>query len=129
MKTPFFAKRQAAIVIREALGLSTKQLGKRVRIDQSRISRLENAEIKNDLKLSSLNRSYPRTKNKKPFHNNGRHARLMSDILLIDVFNLTAYTWGSDNLTDASKTRKLYIEALKATDNRDYSLLSDFVRS
>jgi len=41
-------------VIREALGMSTKQLGKKVGIDQSRISRLENAEIEGDLKLSSL---------------------------------------------------------------------------
>jgi predicted DNA-binding mobile mystery protein A len=40
--------------IREALGMSTKQLGKKVGIDQSRISRLENAEIEGDLKLSSL---------------------------------------------------------------------------
>jgi predicted DNA-binding mobile mystery protein A len=41
-------------IIREALGMSTKQLGKKVGIDQSRISRLENAEIEGDLKLSSL---------------------------------------------------------------------------
>ena len=41
--------------IREALGMSAKQLGKRVQIDQSRISRLENAEIENaDMRLSSL---------------------------------------------------------------------------
>ncbi len=40
--------------IREALGLSTSQLGKKVGIDQSRISRLENAEKTGDLKLSSL---------------------------------------------------------------------------
>ena len=40
--------------IREALGMSTQQLAKRVGIDQSRISRLENAEIGGDLKLSSL---------------------------------------------------------------------------
>lgn len=41
-------------LIREALGMSTKQLGKRVGIDQSRITRLENAETDGDLKLSSL---------------------------------------------------------------------------
>ncbi|QMW01707.1 mobile mystery protein A [Spirosoma foliorum] len=41
-------------LIREALGMSTQQLAKRVGIDQSRISRLENAEIDGDLKLSSL---------------------------------------------------------------------------
>lgn len=40
--------------IREALGMSTQQLAKRVGIDQSRISRLENAEMEGDLKLSSL---------------------------------------------------------------------------
>lgn len=41
-------------LIRNALGMSTKQLGQKVGIDQSRISRLENAEKKNELKLSSL---------------------------------------------------------------------------
>ncbi|MFC1510063.1 mobile mystery protein A [Candidatus Omnitrophota bacterium] len=40
--------------IREALGLSMDQLAKKVGIDQSRISRLENAEKKGDLKMSSL---------------------------------------------------------------------------
>ena len=40
--------------IREALGLSTSQLAKKVGIDQSRISRLENAEKTGDLKISSL---------------------------------------------------------------------------
>src|SRR5579872_6587881 len=41
-------------LIREALGMTTTQLGKRVGIDQSRITRLENAETEGDLKLSSL---------------------------------------------------------------------------
>ncbi len=41
-------------IIREALGLSASQLGKKVGIDQSRISRLENAEKDGNLKLSSL---------------------------------------------------------------------------
>lgn len=40
--------------IREALGMSACQLGKRVGLDQSRISRLENAEKTGNLKLSSL---------------------------------------------------------------------------
>ena len=43
-----------AKTIREALGLSTLQLGKKVGLDQSRISRLENAEKNGNLKLSSL---------------------------------------------------------------------------
>lgn len=40
--------------LREALGLSASQLGKKVGIDQSRISRLENAEKDGSLKLASL---------------------------------------------------------------------------
>lgn len=40
--------------IREALGLSTSQLGKKAGLDQSRISRLENSEKRGNLKLSSL---------------------------------------------------------------------------
>lgn len=40
--------------IRESLGLSTRQLGTKAGLDQSRISRLEIAEKDGDLKLSSL---------------------------------------------------------------------------
>ncbi len=40
--------------IREALGLSAHQLGKKAGFDQSRISRLETAEKDGNLKLSSL---------------------------------------------------------------------------
>lgn len=43
-------------VIREALGMSASQLAKRVGIDQSRISRIENNEAAGDLKLSSMNK-------------------------------------------------------------------------
>lgn len=41
-------------LIREALGMSTNALAKKVGLDQSRISRLESAEINGDLRLSSL---------------------------------------------------------------------------
>jgi len=40
--------------IREALGMSAKDLGQKVGIDQSRISRLENGEKDGNVKLSSL---------------------------------------------------------------------------
>jgi len=40
--------------IREALGMSARQLGRKTGIDQSRVSRLENAEADGSLKLSSL---------------------------------------------------------------------------
>lgn len=40
--------------IREALGMTTADLAKRVNLDQSRITRLENSEIEGDLKISSM---------------------------------------------------------------------------
>jgi predicted DNA-binding mobile mystery protein A len=40
--------------IREALGMTTTDLGKKVGIDQSRISRLENSEKDGNIKLSSM---------------------------------------------------------------------------
>lgn len=42
--------------IRESLGMSTAELSKKVGIDQSRISRIENAETDGDVKLSTLMR-------------------------------------------------------------------------
>ena len=53
----------------------------------------------------------------------------MADILLTEVFNLNAFTWGSASLTDAEQTRKIYITALKEADKYDYSMLKHFVRS
>jgi Fic-DOC domain mobile mystery protein B len=59
---------------------------------------------------------------------NGRHARLITDVLLEQVLNQEAFTWGSENLSSAGNTRKQYIEALGAADDHDYSKLSGFVR-
>ena len=59
---------------------------------------------------------------------NGRHSRMTADVLT-EAFGLEAFTWGSGNLTDASVTRKQYINALKAADHQDYSLLKAFVSS
>jgi len=40
--------------IRKALGMSTYELAKRTDLDQSRISRIESAEAKQEIKLSTL---------------------------------------------------------------------------
>ncbi|HTI12843.1 MAG TPA: mobile mystery protein B [Puia sp.] len=60
---------------------------------------------------------------------NGRHSRMIADILLTKVFDLKAFSWGSGNLVEAGVTRKQYITALKAADRHDYSLLQAFVIS
>jgi len=60
---------------------------------------------------------------------NGRHARLIADILLENVLAKPPFTWGSGNLAAAGLDRKKYIESLVTADREDYGLLMDFVRS
>ena len=65
-----------------------------------------------------------------PFANgNGRHARLMTDILLVHLLRQPRFTWGSGNLVNAGDCRKQYISALSVSDNHDYRPLLAFVRS
>jgi len=65
-----------------------------------------------------------------PFPNgNGRHARLMTDILLVHLLEQPRFTWGSGNLVNASECRQQYMDALRAADRFDYSQLLEFVRT
>jgi Fic-DOC domain mobile mystery protein B len=65
-----------------------------------------------------------------PFANgNGRHSRLMADLILEKIFSATAFSWGHANLIKPGQTRKEYIDALRQADDHDYSLLLKFVRS
>lgn len=65
-----------------------------------------------------------------PFANgNGRHARLMADLILEKLFKSKPFTWGKAVLTKQGKSRSAYIKALKAADRHDYSFLMQFVRS
>lgn len=60
---------------------------------------------------------------------NGRHARLMTDILLKEVLKQKPFTWNIHKINAEDKVRALYLKALKQADNLDYSVLLDFVRS
>jgi len=62
-----------------------------------------------------------------PFANgNGRHSRLMADILIAKGFGKPYFTWGSVNLTKEGEARKKYLEALRAADQNDYKSLIEF---
>jgi Fic-DOC domain mobile mystery protein B len=64
-----------------------------------------------------------------PFPNgNGRHARLMAD-LLIEQLGGVSFTWGGGSLADISELRRRYIVALRAADSHDMSPLLAFARS
>jgi Fic-DOC domain mobile mystery protein B len=60
---------------------------------------------------------------------NGRHSRMITDILLTEVFNIKPFSWGSSSLVEAGIVRKQYIDALRAADRHDYTLLQIFVTS
>ena len=60
---------------------------------------------------------------------NGRHARTMTDLLLVQRLGQPRFSWGGGNLTDAGECRRRYIDALRAVDRSDYQPLMDFVRT
>lgn len=59
---------------------------------------------------------------------NGRHARLATDLLLMQMGKVP-FSWGGANLVDADDVRTRYIEALQAADRHDIGPLLGFVRS
>ena len=64
-----------------------------------------------------------------PFPNgNGRHARLMAD-LLIERLGGSPFSWGGGSLADVGTLRAKYVAALKAADGHDIRPLLAFARS
>jgi Fic-DOC domain mobile mystery protein B len=57
---------------------------------------------------------------------NGRHSRLMSDIIIEKIFKKQIFTWGGQNLTKKGEARIVYLQALKAADFGAYSPLLEF---
>ncbi|MDO9578616.1 MAG: mobile mystery protein B [Candidatus Cloacimonadales bacterium] len=65
-----------------------------------------------------------------PFPNgNGRHARLMTDILLENILACSKFTWGSVSSLRTGNSRERYIQALHEADGLNYEPLLEFVRS
>lgn len=65
-----------------------------------------------------------------PFANgNGRHARMATDLMLLNVLGKPRFTWGRLDLINPGEARFQYLAALRAADQRDYSLLLQFVRT
>ena len=60
---------------------------------------------------------------------NGRHSRLMADIIIEKIFNRPLFTWGAASLIKPGEARSRYLKALKAADAGDYNLLLQFARS
>ena len=60
---------------------------------------------------------------------NGRHSRLMADIIIQKIYRQPVFSWGAANLSSEGDARAAYLKAIKAADQGDYSLLLAFARS
>ena len=60
---------------------------------------------------------------------NGRHSRLMADIIIEHIFKKPVFTWGASNLIKQGNPRKEYLKAVRAADTGDYQALTEFARS
>jgi Fic-DOC domain mobile mystery protein B len=60
---------------------------------------------------------------------NGRHSRLMADLIMEKLYLQPILSWGSSNLVKADDKRKNYIRAIKMADNHDLHPLIDFAKS
>ncbi len=65
-----------------------------------------------------------------PFNNgNGRHSRLLADLIMEKIFKKKHFSWGSDNLYKENKARDVYLKALRKADNNNYEDLINFAKS
>jgi Fic-DOC domain mobile mystery protein B len=60
---------------------------------------------------------------------NGRHSRLMADIIVDKIYKKPVFNWGAGNLIKNGDVRTRYLKAIKAADNGDYAMLLNFARS
>jgi Fic-DOC domain mobile mystery protein B len=90
-----------------------------------------------DIRAQIDGRSYPEAEIAARYHHrlvaihvfpngNGRHARLMADLLLTELAG-TRFKWGG-SLVQANDLRALYIAALQAADTGNYEPLLAFLR-
>ncbi len=64
-----------------------------------------------------------------PFPNgNGRHARIMADAILTKIYGIPPINWtGGYDLQSMNERRVVYINALRAADQRDFQPLFSFI--
>ncbi|WP_018344079.1 mobile mystery protein B [Cytophaga aurantiaca] len=60
---------------------------------------------------------------------NGRHSRLMGDLIAEKIFKRKIFTWGQLNVSKTNDIRTEYLNALKKADKGDYTDLIHFARS
>ncbi|CAM4271988.1 mobile mystery protein B [Zobellia nedashkovskayae] len=60
---------------------------------------------------------------------NGRHSRMMADIIMESIFGNEIFNWHQSNMVKANETRKQYIKALREADNGNFKKLIKFAKN
>lgn len=59
---------------------------------------------------------------------NGRHSRLIADIIINQIFNKPVFSWGSNDLVKKGDVSKRYINAIQEADKGNIAPLLEFAR-
>lgn len=59
---------------------------------------------------------------------NGRHSRLMADIIIESVFGMDVFTWNNSDLVKPDNARKEYIDSIRQADNGSIEPLLEYAR-
>lgn len=117
---------------------SLRTTGKNIGVEPAQIA-MRLRDLLDDARYWSEHATYPVDERAVRFHHrlvlihpfpngNGRHARLMTD-LLVKRCNRDPFTWGSAKLEADGDARSRYLSALRAADAGDIRPLLAFVRS
>jgi Fic-DOC domain mobile mystery protein B len=60
---------------------------------------------------------------------NGRHSRLMADIIVNNIYQLPVFSWGTNDIMHQYDSRSSYLMAVKEADNQRFQPLIEFARS
>jgi Fic-DOC domain mobile mystery protein B len=60
---------------------------------------------------------------------NGRHSRMIADIIIEKIYQQPVFSWGSKNQSDENDSREKYLIAIRKADKGDIDLLLKFARS
>ncbi|MGB5417435.1 mobile mystery protein B [Algibacter sp.] len=60
---------------------------------------------------------------------NGRHSRMMADIIMESIFENEIFSWHQSNMVKANETRNQYIKALREADKGNFKQLIEFAKN
>ena len=60
---------------------------------------------------------------------NGRHSRMIADIIIEKIYNQPVFSWGGARLSEDMDIRAQYLKAMRKADKGDFELLLKFSRS